>query len=131
MSADNYYILRKHPGGGYTYIQAFASDDHPNLRIRSTNPRFPTFQEAFDAAINEYSEYGVQIHPECTDAADPDHTTWYHIGRNEGLTQALEALNHTHLHPEHATNPGHCHECAFYYRATTAIQLLLQHDLSE
>jgi hypothetical protein len=37
MSADNYYVVRKHPAGGFTYV---------------------------DAAVRDFSEYGVTVHPE-------------------------------------------------------------------
>lgn len=27
MSADNYYVVKPHPEGGFTYVMGFASDD--------------------------------------------------------------------------------------------------------
>lgn len=64
MSADNYYVVRKHPLGGYTYVMAFASDDDPDLLVGVRHPQFITLGEAYDAANQEYSEYGVTLHEE-------------------------------------------------------------------
>lgn len=66
MSSDNYYVVRKHPLGGFTFDMGFASYDYPNLAIRSTAVSFPTVDAAFKAAVAEHSEYGVSIHEEIT-----------------------------------------------------------------
>ena len=71
MSADNYYVVRKHPEGGYTYVMGFASDSIHEHAIPVKRGRFgwdqswPTVEEALHAAIGDYSEYGVSVHPEC------------------------------------------------------------------
>lgn len=70
MSADNYYVVRKHPKGGFTFVQAFASDDDPDLTPRITDQQFFNIAEAFHAAQSEYSEYGTEIDPECFDYLD-------------------------------------------------------------
>lgn len=73
MSADNYYIIRKHPNGGYTPVMGFASDQytdthwcgevHPQADKHHTQYDTPT--AALKSVIHEYAEYGHEIHPEC------------------------------------------------------------------
>ena len=66
MSADNYYVVKKHPLGGFTYVQGFASDDEmddaPPLVATKRHPQYATVREAFYAAEAEpICEYGVSI----------------------------------------------------------------------
>lgn len=67
MSADNGYVIRKHPAGGYAAVMYFDSslEDQgwPDVRPDHHHP-FGTFLEAYRYAEREYSEYGVSIHPE-------------------------------------------------------------------
>jgi len=66
ISADNYYVVRRHPSGGFTYVMGFASDDDEgNIPVSRLEPMYPTMNKALDAAMAEYSEYGVSVHPEC------------------------------------------------------------------
>jgi len=66
MSADNYYVVRRHPSGGFTYVMGFASDEEDeDIPVRHHDPMYPTMNKALDAAMADYSEYGVSIHPEC------------------------------------------------------------------
>lgn len=72
MSADNYYLVRKHPLGGFTYVIGFASDvDEDDVEImpeaKESDPQFETKEEAMNASLKEYSEYGSQYHPETCD----------------------------------------------------------------
>lgn len=74
MSSDNFYVVRKHPEGGFTYIMGFASNDvekdgsfRYDLPIRSGAVKYKTFDDALNAALEDYSEYGVITHPECED----------------------------------------------------------------
>ncbi|NBR24095.1 MAG: hypothetical protein EBU08_10060 [Micrococcales bacterium] len=72
MSADNYYLVRKHPLGGFTYVMGFASDvDEDDFEIvpdaTESDPRFETKEEAMHASLLEYSEYGSNYHPETCD----------------------------------------------------------------
>lgn len=71
MSADNFYIIRKDQGGKYVPVMGFASaDDDYDFVIRPHDkPRFDTVREALDWAWDEYTEYGVTVHPECGDDA--------------------------------------------------------------
>ena len=66
MSSDNYYLVRKHPSGGYTAISCSASDDdgyYPPAETR--HPEFKTVHAAYKYASAQYSEYGTQVHDEC------------------------------------------------------------------
>ena len=69
MSADNYFMVRKHPKGGFTYVMGFASDvDEDNIEIipeaRESDPIFVTRDLAMEAALREEAEYGASFHPE-------------------------------------------------------------------
>lgn len=75
MSADNYYVVRLHPKGGFTYVMCFASDENPDLTVSDRHPMFPDLWEAYAAASSEYAEYGVQIHDECRAVASPSVTS--------------------------------------------------------
>ena len=61
MSADNYYIIKRHPGGGYAAVMGFASDEHEPRVRPAKDPRFDTVSDAVDWAGGEYSEYGVRV----------------------------------------------------------------------
>lgn len=73
MSADNYYIIRNHPHGGYAAVMGFASDvdSHGNEIFPDAtqeHQKFETLKAALDWAVGEYSEYGVSIHEECVES---------------------------------------------------------------
>ena len=62
MSADNYYLITKHPVTGYAAVMGFMSDDG----ARSAQPddrSFPTVIEAYRYAVGEGAEYGVSFAP--------------------------------------------------------------------
>lgn len=66
MSADNYYVIKKHPKGGYAAVMGFASNEAlPEVRDRHRS--FVTVEQAISWATNEYSEYGVSVDPEVLD----------------------------------------------------------------
>lgn len=72
MSADNYYLVRKHPLGGFTYVMGFASDvDENDDEIipvaEESDPQFKTKEEAMRASSHQYAEYGHSYHPETCD----------------------------------------------------------------
>jgi hypothetical protein len=74
MSSDNFYVVRKHTEGGFTYVMGFASQDvdedgtfNLDLPVNKNNKQYKTFDEALTAALEDYSEYGVVTHPECED----------------------------------------------------------------
>lgn len=64
MSADNYYLVRKHPLGGFTAVMGFDSYDEDPIAHESDR-QFDTVELAQLYGYLEYSEYGVRIHPEC------------------------------------------------------------------
>lgn len=64
MSADNYYIIRRHPKGGFSAVMGFESNDDTPV-VREDHLRFDTMRDAEVYASGEYTEYGIQIHPEC------------------------------------------------------------------
>lgn len=76
MSSDNYFVVRKHPkiDGGYTYVTGFESDAENgqesvfvDIPVKDHHPIFYKYEDALNAALEDYSEYGVVTHPECQD----------------------------------------------------------------
>lgn len=76
MSSDNYFVLRSHPkiDGAFTYVTGFESDprntgEHVfvDIPVKDTDPIFYNFEDAMNAALSDYSEYGVVTHPECSE----------------------------------------------------------------
>lgn len=70
MSADNFYIVRKHPLGGFAAVMGFASDTDENdeqimPEAEINDKQFDKWQDAWNYALGEYSEYGYDVHPEC------------------------------------------------------------------
>lgn len=67
MSSDNYYIVRKDAYGFFVPVMGFASNDEDGYvpRISSRDKRFTNIKDAINEALNSYSEYGVDVHPEC------------------------------------------------------------------
>lgn len=66
MSADNFYLIRRHPVTGFSAVMGFAScDTEDSLTIPDSSASFPTVDEAIESVIDSYAEYGVQVHPEC------------------------------------------------------------------
>lgn len=75
MSSDNYYVVRKNPKGGFSYVQGFASDEHNrstevfvDYPVSDISKVYDTYKECLEAALEDYSEYGVVTHPECEEA---------------------------------------------------------------
>lgn len=52
MSADNGYILTKHPKGGFCFVMYFASDNDPDLTPAEDAERF----ETLEAALKDYAD---------------------------------------------------------------------------
>ncbi|MFS0885340.1 hypothetical protein [Aeromicrobium sp. 179-A 4D2 NHS] len=68
MSADNYYLIRKHPDGGFVAVMGFMSNEQtPEIDPQKAYRKFDTPDDAIWWADNEYSEYGVSVHPECNE----------------------------------------------------------------
>jgi hypothetical protein len=70
MSADNYYEVRKHPNGGFTYVMGFDSERGfgPSRNADINDPQFSDVWAAYSAAANEWAEYPTTFHPECESA---------------------------------------------------------------
>lgn len=69
MSADNLYVIRNHPKGGYAVKMAFASDIDNNgeqlyPEVDQDDEQYETYIEALYYASKQDSEYGVDDHPE-------------------------------------------------------------------
>ena len=65
MSSDNYYVVRRHPAGDFTFVMGFMSDIGSTPVPVWNSPRYPSVEAALSAAHAEYSEYGVSVHHEC------------------------------------------------------------------
>ena len=74
MSSDNYFVVRSHPkiDGAFTYVMGFESDLRNDgedifvdIAVTDNDPIFYNFEDAMNAALSDYSEYGVVTHPEC------------------------------------------------------------------
>lgn len=65
MSADNYYLIRKHPLGGFAAVMGFASNDSSPEVNPTRDAQFDSLDAAVYFGLREYSEYGVEVHPEC------------------------------------------------------------------
>lgn len=75
MSADNGYMLKKHPKGGYALVMWFASDDNPCRQATEEDESYPTIQDALKAFSDGqawlgdgyypkfYCEYGLSLDP--------------------------------------------------------------------
>jgi len=64
MSADNGYLIRRHPEGGYAAVMYFASDDDPDLSVKVGRMSFETPMQALAWAELERAEYGVTLDEE-------------------------------------------------------------------
>lgn len=64
MSADNFYVIRFHPAGGYAAVMGFSSDDNEVREARMSDRHFNDIDDALDWANEQYSEYGVSLHAE-------------------------------------------------------------------
>ena len=72
VSSDNYYVVRKNPKGGFSYVQGFesdpknyASDVFVDIPVTDVSKVYKTYEECLTAALEDFSEYGVVTHPEC------------------------------------------------------------------
>lgn len=80
MSADNFFVLRKHPLGGFAWVMGFASDENNHAytdQVSEDAERFETIEAAVKAYNDGqewtedgwypkyYCEYGMQIAAEC------------------------------------------------------------------
>jgi hypothetical protein len=95
MSADNYYVVRKHPTGGYTAVMGFASVNETR-EPDPTDRSWPTVEDVLQSGQFDDSEYGISVHAECGDerprgphgcCADRRQPCAYHEGWQDALDQ--------------------------------------------
>lgn len=89
MSADNYYLIRNHPAGGFAAVMGFASDEYEPIAYHD-HKSYATVDEALNYALSEYSEYGVSVHSECEDEQSQ---VAYATGYSAGLDAARQEIN--------------------------------------
>ena len=79
MSADNFFVLRRHPKGGFAWVMGFASGESSTAYtgpVREDAEQFETIEAAVTDYNNGkewqseylpkyYSEYGMEIAQEC------------------------------------------------------------------
>lgn len=72
MSLDNYFVVRKNPKGGFSYVEGHQSDPRNegssvfiDIPVSDISKAYATFDECMDAALEEDAEYGVVTHSEC------------------------------------------------------------------
>ena len=94
MSSDNYYLIRRHPKGGFAAVHAFmsSSDDGWTPQATDQHPQFDTIDAAILSAADDYTEYGTQVHTECRTEAvlrpcEPERAN------REGDSQGLPTVN--------------------------------------
>lgn len=66
MSADNYYMIRKHPNGKFVAVMGFASDSREP--VVTADESYKLFDDPVSALLwahQQPSEYGASVHPEC------------------------------------------------------------------
>jgi hypothetical protein len=72
MSLENYFVVRKNPKGGFSYVEGHESDPRNegssvfiDIPVTDVSKAYATFDECMDAALEEDAEHGVVTHPEC------------------------------------------------------------------
>jgi hypothetical protein len=64
VSADNFWLVRRHPRGGFSPVMGFASDDDvPEVHHRA--PSFDSPEDALVSVLDDWAEYGHSIDEEC------------------------------------------------------------------
>jgi hypothetical protein len=67
MSADNYWLVCKTSDGKFVAVMGFASEPaYPEVDPEKDYVEFDDPVDALNWAIDQRSEYGVSLHPECT-----------------------------------------------------------------
>lgn len=72
MSLENYFVVRKNPKGGFSYVEGFESDPFNagtdvlvDIPVTDVSKIYNTFDECLQAALEDNAEYGTITHPEC------------------------------------------------------------------
>lgn len=125
MSADNFYRICRHPKGGYAAIMGFMSDredGRPPRQPDERDHRFGTWQEAYQYADQDYTEYGIEIDSDILDDQNPN--AYIMNARAE-----LSALR-SDVAGELGGNPNDCHLKAAFLTYIDAADLNLQKALA-
>jgi len=74
VSLDNYFVVRRNPRGGYSYVEGhesdpknFGSNIFVDIPVTDVSKIYKTFDDCMIAALEDNAEYGVITHPECAD----------------------------------------------------------------
>lgn len=113
MSADNYYLVRKHPTrstpeqGIYVALMGFMSEE-VQPEVDPTYLGYTLFEypeNALASVLNEYAEYGHSIHPECYESQpvlEPPEEE-----EAPDLTEALRKLLNTYSAEDNSGTPDY------------------------
>ena len=73
VSLDNYFVIRKNPKGGFSYVEGHETDPknrgmsiYVDIPVTDVSKVYETFDECMTAALEDNAEYGVVTHPECS-----------------------------------------------------------------
>jgi hypothetical protein len=73
MPLDNYFVVRKNPKGGFSYVEGHESDPENfgssvfiDIPVTDVSKVYDTFDDCMTAALEDSAEYGVVTHPECS-----------------------------------------------------------------
>jgi hypothetical protein len=73
---DNYFVVRKNPKGGFSYVEGHESDWRNvgsdvfiDIPVTDVSKVYSTFDDCVTAALEDNAEYGVITHPECEEEA--------------------------------------------------------------
>ena len=74
MSLDNYFVVRKNPKGGFSYVEGHQSDSRNigehifiDIPVTDVSKVYESFDECLIAALEDHAEYGTITHPECNE----------------------------------------------------------------
>lgn len=86
MSLNNYFVVRKNPKGGFSYVEGHESDWRNvgsevfiDIPVTDISKVYATFDDCVTAALEDNAEHGVITHPECEEEAvfKAEITEWY------------------------------------------------------
>ena len=91
MSADNYYLVRRNPAGGFSPVMGFGSwEEKPTVEAGA--PVFGTPELALASVLGEYAEYGHSIDPECFESTAPLQEAQDALGAGADVSEVAASL---------------------------------------
>ena len=69
MGLNNYFVVRKNPKGGFSYVEGHISDngiETVDIPVSDISKVYETFDDCMTAALEDNAENGVITHPECS-----------------------------------------------------------------